>query len=914
MFSPVILVLAMVSSQPHVEHAVFDGVQRGSLPPVRVDRPLPARSADGSVVQADEPRWGPTRAVCSMPDWTHAWETPGSIRVLISGVERDGRTPVLVAINSQTLKLSLFSGDIATGPEFEWSLVRNDGASEHMDLLANHSLRRDDQAFAVRSGCMLPGCVLLHCDRSFLTDGQWISEGISVFALQQHASGWLLEHVSDGPRIGDGTQCLGLPRGWVSSMQNYYPVPSEGQMTEAFIPYVDYQNHLSGQLAEGGQCFLLKAIRDDVTDSPWSFEGPVLLHEFSGVERQHAHAAAWTPNGVLLAVGDSSNADVRLLTCEDWSNWTDLDQWTTHIGMHGELHPDGSAIIKANQFWAACPGSEPNEVLIGGDNVSTAVMSVEVPADPLNGLRFDRLWGRQFGSPSDDGQLQTTCSSLVAVRPEHGGPVLARVNREGNSYNEQYARILLSEDREHFATVARMTDGARDSSPMTIMGNTILQGRFLTSDQRGIWSMTLPHDMQIGRGLQAAPGGTDLLRGGGAVISPGSGTTVESVVRTSDPDGLPVSSAPGVGEVWRLSRGVESGSTIATIELPLTQDDCDGRTLLARTWMCNLSSSLLSIQQQFRHGDETATRRAKIVTERSWVPVPIMTRVDDFLPGACPSLKIIATSVGQDGGEIDLLMTIDGLFVDSMGTWRPLDDAAPATLPGERVVLPLVDVGDRWTIELDLLLPETGIDRGLGSRLDTFEAAVIMLKNGDEVHVSLKPAEREARLDLIRDGEAIANVSHVGVYLERLDTVQLRISGGPSRLGFEVRSGGAATTRVAAMPGVAAAVSGRPVSVRLGNETSELQTPLECHRVSIRGELHPMTLGFTSNYDATLPACAADLTGDGLVSVKDMLILIATWGPCDDSPCVADIDRSGVIDTNDLLIVLASWGLCDVPG
>ena len=93
MFSPVILVLAMVSSQPHIEHAVFDGVQRGTLPPVRVERPLSAQSADGSVVQADEPRWGPTRAVCSMPDWTHAWETPGSIRVLISGVERDGRTP-----------------------------------------------------------------------------------------------------------------------------------------------------------------------------------------------------------------------------------------------------------------------------------------------------------------------------------------------------------------------------------------------------------------------------------------------------------------------------------------------------------------------------------------------------------------------------------------------------------------------------------------------------------------------------------------------------------------------------------------------------------------------------------------------------------------------------------------------------
>jgi hypothetical protein len=215
---------------------------------------------------------------------------------------------------------------------------------------------------------------------------------------------------------------------------------------------------------------------------------------------------------------------------------------------------------------------------------------------------------------------------------------------------------------------------------------------------------------------------------------------------------------------------------------------------------------------------------------------------------------------------------------------------------------------------LDLLLPETGIDRGLGNRLETFEAAVIMLKNGDEVHVSLKPAEQEARLDLIRGGETIANVSHAGVFLERLDTVQLRISGGPSRLGFEVRSGGAATTRVAAMPGVGVVVSGRPVSVRLGNETNELQTPLECHRVSIRGELHPMMLGFTSNFEASHRGCVSDLTDDDLVSVDDMLIVMAAWGPCDDRPCVADIDQNGVINTTDFLIVLDNWGLCDVPG
>ena len=53
--------------------------------------------------------------------------------------------------------------------------------------------------------------------------------------------------------------------------------------------------------------------------------------------------------------------------------------------------------------------------------------------------------------------------------------------------------------------------------------------------------------------------------------------------------------------------------------------------------------------------------------------------------------------------------------------------------------------------------------------------------------------------------------------------------------------------------------------------------------------------------------CAADITGDELVGVDDLLELIAAWG-LNGSP--ADVNGDGVVDTLDLLLILAGWGAC----
>jgi hypothetical protein len=52
-----------------------------------------------------------------------------------------------------------------------------------------------------------------------------------------------------------------------------------------------------------------------------------------------------------------------------------------------------------------------------------------------------------------------------------------------------------------------------------------------------------------------------------------------------------------------------------------------------------------------------------------------------------------------------------------------------------------------------------------------------------------------------------------------------------------------------------------------------------------------------------------DLDGDGSVGVKDLLILLGSWGPCDDcDDCPADLDGDCLVGVKDLLILLGNWG------
>ena len=56
-------------------------------------------------------------------------------------------------------------------------------------------------------------------------------------------------------------------------------------------------------------------------------------------------------------------------------------------------------------------------------------------------------------------------------------------------------------------------------------------------------------------------------------------------------------------------------------------------------------------------------------------------------------------------------------------------------------------------------------------------------------------------------------------------------------------------------------------------------------------------------------SCIADVTGDSVVNVDDLIAVILAWGPCARS-CPADVNGSGAVDVDDLVAVILAWDQC----
>lgn len=59
------------------------------------------------------------------------------------------------------------------------------------------------------------------------------------------------------------------------------------------------------------------------------------------------------------------------------------------------------------------------------------------------------------------------------------------------------------------------------------------------------------------------------------------------------------------------------------------------------------------------------------------------------------------------------------------------------------------------------------------------------------------------------------------------------------------------------------------------------------------------------------PKIATDLTGDGVVDLDDVLLVLQSWGSCHPfslTPCFGDVNSDGYVDQHDLLLLLADWG------
>jgi hypothetical protein len=52
--------------------------------------------------------------------------------------------------------------------------------------------------------------------------------------------------------------------------------------------------------------------------------------------------------------------------------------------------------------------------------------------------------------------------------------------------------------------------------------------------------------------------------------------------------------------------------------------------------------------------------------------------------------------------------------------------------------------------------------------------------------------------------------------------------------------------------------------------------------------------------------CIGDATGNQIVNVDDLLVVINNWG----NPGLGDLNASGTTDVDDLTLVINNWGIC----
>ncbi len=889
------------------QEAIYDGVQVGDLPPMRyerrapaVDVPFPSTISTGParVSPPGKPRWDVPRRFPELAPFQRLPLEPGVVLCSGTGMASDGRTPMSVAFDQSQRVLVIWEG---TDPlhAASVSMSRGDAGVTSIDAMGGTMSQRPDVSYSPRSVTVLHGTILLHCQRNRLTGTSpvtWQAEGVSIVRLDRTPQGAWEQSIHADLSVPGGTSnpvALGQPRGWVSSMNNYYPASRGGPLREAWIPFVDYQ-HQAGTGATGGQLFLMRAHRAR-PGAAWQLEGPVLIHEETGPVGRHFHAAGWTPRGVLLAIGDSEESEVKLFRCSDWQHFTDQARWAVEDSFHGAIDVDGAA-GGANQFWACAPGSHLNELLVGADNVSGAIFSIEIPDSAGKRATFVRRFGVPPGDESDQGNSAVTCNVLQRPAPERDNRTFARVFYEGSAAGVEFSRAVLSLDARHFDVVGRLPTGQTKVGYATLHGHWLLCPP-LASGPTPYWAAPLGEPAAASRGLRIdPPGDNEAAHPAGALTSVAgtSGVTVTPVV-PGDPRFEPYAAAlPWNAPIWRVRADAGHGSTLLNAALRLSSWDGASRTM--PMMVANLRSANLRLRAQLSNPNGLWATTFAIVTRDQWTPCTLTSPPHWGFPAGVPAFSM--QQVPFEANEpLDFLVSVGGVY-RGIAAGLPLPTQSAREGMGERWSQPLGE-GARGVL-VEWWNPELGTDASLVDGASIPAILTVMSTVGDALELRMGNDGRLQGWHWRRDAEGELQLGPVTVLSD-----QFLYRSDPARVEIESHDGGfwlAATIggMVASAPSldwVSLPLRGDLGSVRAGNRFGDVKVPMTVHRVATfepkRG---------SPAADTGAQRCPYDFDGDGDQDTEDAFMVLLFAGDCPEpDACPWDIDGSGSIDVLDAI-------------
>ncbi len=897
---------------------IIDGGFHGPLPEPIIDHGGAVWDESLGITQS---RTGPVfdlpRAGGQAGPWTEISDPINVASLVVSGWSRDQSEPRVAIFDRQRAELVIWHGDdLGASPTHRLPMMRDWQDGVILDALVGTPFERPDSTHRIASGVMLPGLLMLLLERTEWLDGPEGLEsgyaGISIAALQESASGdweWVLaaEVPNDAP---PASRAHG--RGYASSMAAYFPTTRELDFKTAFVPFVDYLNHLPNLKANGGQCGLIRLDRDAVGDA-WSI-GPVVEVVSSwGDVGEHYHVAGWTPSGMVLAIGDSLLNRVALLRCADWNRYDEPDQWTIIPRWQGDA-PDGSQVL-ANQFWACCAGNDLDHLVIGGDNVSAGIYGLDVPPPgDETPPRFDRVFGEQ-PSALFDGDSATTSSWIHRDRPEVAGPIVARYVCEGGGY-PQFSRALMSTDGEHFTTVARLPSGFDRLALPFLCGGRLHVHRQTGAGISGMHRSMPPDELPVRRGLLVRPGGVDLLRDEiGRHRAPDSivaaaGITIEQVDIPDLPDTIGWKAPPDA--ICYRVHGTPTNplgrlATMTFVDPSPDVDDQPSSSIGLHMKICNLLSSKMLVQAAIDRGGLVSGKTLHIASTGDWNDCDAWTLIAGLSADCTVNLE---NRAGPEVGTVDFLMVVRSLTKSTGPPHWMLEPVADRLVPGDRVDFPLPIRSEVWSSEIELQVPPEAGDFSMSSRLPVLPICTWRFADGGYVSLLHRLGGGEFRVETNRSSIPIPDIKPY--HLDRGDVILARLSRRDGGMRLSVRAAGSSGSEIAE---VAVPITGgsSPTTLRIGGPEHELFSPLVVRRVAIETPEHgvgPRPIPPSSPPTASVigrrgSEGRGDRDRERAMSPPDILEIVRRLGESGpDLPRRVDLDGDGDVTVLDLRAAL----------
>ncbi len=900
---------ATVLSLEDWQSAIFDNGVTGTLP-FQFSRNNPSVDPQGIVVGPGVPRYGDETLLSEINTWSEAYADVGLSKILGSGWDHDGVTPLAILWDQSALRMQFLRGDDFTLVN---SLNLNTGSG---DLLKGTVA---GYRYIPQHAVIHEGLAVVMCQRERRSGSTWIVEGVSFAYTQDFGQSFTrVEQVGGGfdvPAIAGGvTDGMQRARSW--SFANAFPEQSAGDRLGAWFPWADYLQQAGSP--KGGQIGLFRARRPEIGEQ-WVVEANKLVYEtwrLGDSGGYHAHTAGMFVDGMVSFWGDVSyrNQLVRHVA-EDLENYS-TTTWTHQEAFQGGWSPTNAKVyLLGNQAVAAAPAQEFGKFLVAGDEQAESIMKVERPIELGGKAVISTLRGSFPGASSGSGYAGRLSIWLQYIR--------------GVGYiSKEYSSQVQNADALHFSV------NGEDWGSLLNLGNSepyIYGKKIIVLHEGKLQALELPRASETSAQapLLLNPGGLNLATVNWTqTVAPAVGNALRRVLYVEGQyvyadNGQPLdvqpTGAPPVVNGMPMWEVTSDGTSRALGVWDVTGTASLGTQLhWLSAWHYSLDGN--GISPQARIGNVIGSEKESVwYANNNWVPTQ-----DYIIPSpssTTPGEQLVRLFTGNDPAPRRWLMALEGLTQSTAPTYPLAPDSSGVNEIGQIFLSPTTT--SSWSTALTFGLSE------LSSFSSYFDAVgngtvhtIASIFKSIQEHIDITFTKTSAvagvlSLDVHGGGVLLDRISFKSIYWDREDQIRLVISNSPEELGMTMlvtRNGYGMDSKSILSSGTEFV----PTSILLSNAARTAVTPLEWYAIqfnpiqALTSEERESFIGSASMFKAhdIPPSPTADFDGDADIDGRDFLIWQRGYGSVAETTTEnGDANVDGRVDGLDLLAWQRGYGL-----